>query len=72
MHGHHWKALGVLAAAIGATVVYWANENGYKREASALAVGGIIAGSVATAITIFTEGEQRRARHELTQQLPAA
>jgi len=68
MHGHHWKALGVVAAAFGATVIYWANENGYHREARCLTVGAIMAGGVATAIAIFTDGEQRRTHYELTQQ----
>lgn len=68
MHGHHWKAFGVVAATLGALTIYWANENGYKTEARCLTVGAIMAGGVATAIAIFTDGEQSRAHYELTQQ----
>lgn len=65
MHGHHWKAFGVLAATLGAMTIYWANENGYRTEARCLTAGAILAGGVAAAIGIFTDGEQRQAHYEL-------
>ena len=62
MHGHHWKALGLLAASVGAVIVYWANERGYRAEARALTVGALLAGGVGAALEVWTEGEQRRSR----------
>lgn len=63
MHGHYWKAIGILAATVGAITVTWAEYNGHAREAKMLTVGAFLAGGVATAIGIFTDGEQRRAHY---------
>ena len=64
MHGHHWKALGLLAASVGAVLVYWANERGYRAEARALTVGALLAGGVGAALEVWTEGEQQRSREQ--------
>jgi len=63
MHGHYWKAIGILAATVGAITVTWAEYNGHHREAKMLTVGAFLAGGVAAAIGVFTDGEQRRAHY---------
>jgi hypothetical protein len=63
MHGHYWKAIGILAATVGAITVTWAEYNGHHHEAKMLTVGAFLAGGVAAAIGTFTDGEQRRAHY---------
>lgn len=60
MTAHGWRALGALGAMVGALTVYVLDREGYRQQASMLAIGGIIAGGVTAAISIYNEGESAR------------
>jgi len=61
MTAHGWRAVGALGAMVGALTIFILDQRGYRQQAQVLAIGGILAGGITAAITIYHEGERTRA-----------